>query len=435
AKNRPEPSPDVVGKASERKGAEVDKRAEQVLREAAKTLTTIRSIEFRAEREGALVVPGGARGPVNNGYFFRLSGNLYRDDEFDEKGAATESYSFNGSMFQFFSETLSAFRESKHWMGTRPQTSFLDPISQAYSWVYPTNAPRTWETLRSRETWDDVARRTRFISEVKSEGRTIATLEIERRGETGRNFVLSVQFDKDHRCVPIAKTSYFLPDRTLSGTEVVKRFSDVDAGDAGHIRLPIEVELKWAGGDEDYRIVENTLRINQPIDADVFTLPRSRAKTNWGPYGLDEKTADFFKPRGPLTDRLVTAQDDARRNDQRVLLILGDADSDASQKLFDLREKDWRRPLYDYQQVAIAKSDSAAADSLKKTYPELAGLDWPAFVVLNEAGKVLGSRSLSLSGADTTEESTRVSDFLASHARERLDAEKLLADALARARR
>jgi hypothetical protein len=55
--------------------------------------------------------------------------------------------------------------------------------------------------------------------------------------------------------------------------------------------------------------------------------------------------------------------------------------------------------------------------------------------VLDEAGKVLASRSLSLSGADTAAESAKVRDFLANYAPEKLDAENLLADALARARR
>ena len=61
----------------------------------------------------------------------------------------------------------------------------------------------------------------------------------------------------------------------------VNRFADVDAGDAGRIRVPIDVSLKWAVGDVTHRMVEATLQINQPIDADVFTIPRSRANNIW----------------------------------------------------------------------------------------------------------------------------------------------------------
>jgi hypothetical protein len=242
--------------------------------------------------------------------------------------------------------------------------------------------------------------------------------------------VYSVNFDKQHGCVPVAYSTYLVPGRKYNGTVEVKRWSDKDAGDGKRVRIPIEIEEKSPHVNGVFRIVESTLRINQPIDLDLFSLPRTRAKQIWG-----ETAAGLFKPAGSLDERLDAAQAIARRNDQRVLLILGDADSEASQRLFDLREKDWRRPLYDYQQVAIAKNDSAATDSFKKSYPDLAGLDWPAFVVLDQAGKVLGSRSLSLSGADTAAESAKVRNFLAKYAPEKLDAEKLLADALGRARR
>ena len=271
-------------------------------------------------------------------YLFRLDGNRYRDDEFDANGRATASYSFDGTKYQGFIEQLLGYRESKQWMGNRPQTSFADPISEAYDWVFPTNSRRSWETLQSRESWNDLARRTRFIGKTKSEGRTTVTLEVERRGENGQYYIISVDFDKDHNCVPIRTTSYYLANRKLSGTRVVMHFADVDVGDAGRMRIPIEVSEKWAGNGTTSRIDEKTLRINQPIDADVFTIPRDRAKTIWG-LTLEDDTADFFKARGPLQERLAAAQDDARRNRQRVLLILGDADSKASLKLTDLRKQ------------------------------------------------------------------------------------------------
>ncbi len=413
---------------------QVDERAKQVLDASAKLVTAIHSIEFRAESEGTLVAPGGAKEPVKHSYLFRLDGNRFRDDEFDAKGRASESYSFDGTKYQGFVEQLLGYRESKQWMGNRPQTSFEDPITKAYSWAFPPNSRRCWETLQSRESWNDVARRTRFIGETKSQGRTIVTLEVERRGENGQYYIISVDFDKDHGCVPIGTTSYYLANRKLSGTHVVMHFDDVDAGDAGRMRIPIEVSEKWEDNETTSRIDEKTLRINQPIDAYVFTIPRDRAKIIWGLI-LEDDTADFFKPRGPLQERLTAAQDDARRNRQRVLLILGDADSRASLKLTDLRETDWRRLLYDYQQVAIGKGDSAAVGLFKKAYPDLVDLQWPAFVVLDEAGKVLGSIELSLDGADTKAGSAKAVEFLHKHAEEKLDAEKLLADALSQARR
>ena len=259
----------------------IDPRAQNVLIQSSRPLNAIRTIEFRAESVGTVNQPGGGKGQLSCAYFFHSNGNLYRDDEFDPNGRPSDSYSFNGTIYQFFSNEFSAFRESNQWMGTRNQTSFLDPISEAYSWVYPTNARRTWETLRSRESWDDVVNRSIYIGEKSVDGRKVVTLEVQRRGESGQDFVFTVDFDKDHSCVPIAKTTYLLPSRKLTGTTRVNRFADVDAGDAGRIRVPIDVSLKWAVGDVTHRMVEATLQINQPIDADVFTIPRSRANNIW----------------------------------------------------------------------------------------------------------------------------------------------------------
>jgi Thioredoxin-like len=444
AEAKPATVRDAVAKTLQQPSAEVDKRAEQVLREAAKTLMAIQSIEFRAERDELLAtvprgpnikLPDGWTGHLKDSYLFRSNGNAFRVDSFDTHGIAERSKCFTGTLFQIRDEKLSAYRESKHRMGNAPETPFPSPISEAYTWAYPMNGFRSWEELRSHESWNDLAKRARFIGEATSEGKTILTVEVQRQSSSGKAFLYSIDFDKEHGYTPVAWSSYSLPDRNPSGATVIKRWIDADAGAAGRVRIPIEVENKSTSISGVIRIAEDTLHINQPIDDDVFTLSQSRIKHNLGPYGLDEKTADFFKPRGALAERLTSAQAVACRNNQHVLLILGDADTKASQRLFDLREKDWRRPLYDYQQVAIAKNDSAATDSFKTTYPDLAGLDWPAFVVLDEAGKVLGSRSLSLSGTDTAAESAKVGDFLAKQAPEKLDAEKLLGDALARARR
>jgi hypothetical protein len=265
-----------------------DNRAADVLAASSRTLIAIQSIEFRAERDLFMLppkakvpnakLPDGWTGRAKDGYVFRSNGNEYRVDEFNENGAPTECYSFNGTTFQFFSEKLSAFRESKQRIGPEPLVPFPDPISLAYEWVYPTSAARSWDTLRSRQTWDDVVNRSRFINERKSGGATIAMIEIERLAASGQTFIYSVEFDKDHGSVPIAWSSYLLPDRKFSTSVLVKRWSDAAAGDAGYIRIPIDAEMKSAGASGMFHIIENSLRVNKLIDEDLFSIPRSRAQ-------------------------------------------------------------------------------------------------------------------------------------------------------------
>ena len=58
--------------------------------------------------------------------------------------------------------------------------------------------------------------------------------------------------------------------------------------------------------------------------------------------------------------------------------------------------------------MAIGQDDADAVAALKKSYPDIAGLRWPALVALDETGKVLGSIELSLSVADTRAGSAQV---------------------------
>lgn len=416
---------------------EIDQRAKQVLDKSAKNLLLIESIEFRAELVPAVALAADRRNPMKNvpprvlcSYLFRCDGDKWRVDEIMGTATEPESYSFNGESFQFLSAKLSAFRESKHRMGSRPQCPFRSPIGYAYFWAFPRDGFVSWEELRDRDNWSAIAKRAKYVGETSSKSQSIVTLEVERVSTGGKAFLYLVDFDKEHSCVPVAWSSCSLPDRQPSSEVAVKRCVDVGAGMGRTVRIPVEVEHGGA-----VRIIEDTLRVNQPIDDRVFTLPRDRAKHDLGPYGLDEKTADFFKQRGPFSKRLATAQEDARRNHQRVLLIFGDPDTESSQRFFELREKDWGKQLYEYQQLPIGKTDAVAVEAFRKSYPKLTDLGWPAIVVIDESGEALGSLSLTLSADALALEATKAREFLDRYAFEKPDAERLLADALALAKR
>jgi hypothetical protein len=433
--------PPADASATQAEPQQIDERAKQILDKAASNLMAISSIEFRAERDmkfdfpkadapGVSELPSGAK----DSYMFRCDGDLWRVDEFKEDGSHLESYSFNGKLFQALSVEFSTFRESKHRMGTRPQVPFPHPISQAYEWVFPVKGnylTSNWDELRDRGEWNALTKGARYIGRAKPET-TIETLEVTRIINSRPAFTYSIDFDKERGYAPV---SWSVPQRnTAPITVVVKRWADIDSGSGRRIWLPVEASYDSSDIKGTVRIVESTLRVNQPIAEEVFTLPRSAAKHDLGPYGLDEKTADFFKTRGPLAERLTNAHDDALLNRQRVLVIFGDPDAECSQRLFELREKDWRRPLYEYQQLPIGKNDVAAIHAIRKTYSNLADVKWPSLVVLGETGKALDSLALSSSSAGITTDSVKTVEFLKKYALEKLDAERLLAGALAKAK-
>jgi len=424
---------------------EIDERAKQVLTESLKTLAAIGSIEFRTERDLKVLGPAppgadAAKWPhrLKDSYIFRTDGRKWRVDEFNEAGAETRSHSFNGENYQYLDAELSMFRESRHrFSQAAPQTPFRSPISLAYEWAYSKNSWLSWEDLTLRENLEEILADRSFhvIGERKSDAGTVVTIAQKVKSSTGRLFVSLLEFDRGHDCLPLALIARSPPSEKPLSSVIVKRSAEVETGDGRHLRLPVEAELESSGISGVIRILENTLRINQPIDDEVFTLDRNRAKHVLGPIALDEKTADFFKTRGPLAERLAATQDDARRNHQRVLLILGDPESESSQRLFALREKDWRRLLYEYQQLPVGKNDAAAVEAFQKRYPELTNLGWPALFAIDQDGKALGSLSLTLSTATLAAETAKGREFLERYAFEKPDAERLLADALARAKR
>lgn len=430
--------------ASPQSAQPIDERAKQILDKAASNLMAIGSIEFRAEEDMQFSFPPGVKdfaSRAKDGYLFRCDGDMWRVDEFLGAGPRSESYSFNGKMFQFLSAEFSAFRESKHRMGTRPQVIFGHPISRAYQWVFPQNgfAWGDWSEMRDRGNWTAVATRAKYIGQAKPEAKSIVTVELPLTSKSGIAFVNSINFDTEHGFAPASWSSFLLPNRKLTSSVVVKRWTDFDNASGPRIWLPVEVSIEESarGGISirgTVRVVEGTLHINQPIAEEVFTLPRSAAKHDWGPYGLDEKTADFFKTRGPLAERLAIAQDDARLNHQRVLVIFGDPDAEISQRLFELREKNWRRALYEYQQLPIGKNDAAAIDEFRKRHPEVAEVNWPSFVVLDEQGKALDWLTLASTSAGLAQDAAKTEEFLHRHALQSFDAERLLADALAKAK-
>ncbi len=420
----------------------IDERAKQILDKAASNLMAIGSIEFRAERDMELSYPKDSvpwkdlPSHVKDGYMFRCDGETWRIDGFLEGGSPSDSYSFNGKMFQHLSAEFSTFVESNHRLHPGAQTPFPHPISEAYDWVFPVKdgyLSANWDELRNRENWNAIATRAKLVGDAKSETaiETVELWQTSRSGQTSRQ--CSIDFDKEHGYEPVS-WSIKVPERNYFRTAVVKRWANVEIESGRRVWLPVEASFEEPFLKGTVRIVESTLRVNQPIAEEVFTLPRSAAKHILGPVALDERTADFFKMRGPLAERLATAQDDARLNHQRVLVIFGDPDAEISQRLFEVREKNWRRALYEYQQLPIGKNDAAAIDEFRKKYPDVTEINWPSFVVLDEQGKALDSLTLASTSAGLTKDSGTTEAFLHQHALESPDAERLLADALAKAK-
>jgi thiol-disulfide isomerase/thioredoxin len=173
-----------------------------------------------------------------------------------------------------------------------------------------------------------------------------------------------------------------------------------------------------------------------PREAGLIELGVTQALSEPKPYQpptIEERTAEFFKDRGPLAERVAKAQGEARRCYLRVLVVMGDPASRASQKFLDARD---HKRMNDYQWIGLAAASAEARAAIKRQFGDTtAELTLPALVALDESGDVLDKISLPFDGPDEPAAVAACNKFLDQHALPQLDAENLLSDALDRARR
>jgi RNA polymerase sigma factor (sigma-70 family) len=170
----------------------------------------------------------------------------------------------------------------------------------------------------------------------------------------------------------------------------------------------------------------------KPSKAERVALADMRVPRLYRPPTLEEKTEQFFRNRGDLRQRVARARAESKSHYLRVLLIVADPKAPTAAKLTALREDETIAPaLWEHEQVAVAADDAAAKTVLREEYGlDVAKAKLPALVVLGEDSKVMAQTSLELERATAAKD---VKAFLAAHALPRRDAERLVADALARA--
>jgi RNA polymerase sigma factor (sigma-70 family) len=176
----------------------------------------------------------------------------------------------------------------------------------------------------------------------------------------------------------------------------------------------------------------------KPARAETIELGDTSFQELARPLTPEEKTARFFKPRGNLAERIARARAEAKRHYLRVLLVVADPGDEKARRLNELREDNEAvvAALAEYEQVAVAADDAEALAVLRQTYA-LQGdpVKEPVLLVLGDDGKVTATHRPDLSGKDPAATGQELVKVLAAHALPRRDAEKLLADALERARR
>lgn len=197
------------------------------------------------------------------------------------------------------------------------------------------------------------------------------------------------------------------------------------------------------------------------IDLPDVALADASPGMVWLHADLPARAANRFGSKIAIADRIAQAASDARRERRRLMLVLGDPKSSATQmllKTFDgvdgpedyavmIRRSEaaigrgppfvdeFKRPIADFERVHIDVTDAKAAAHLAERYRiDVAKIGLPALVILGDEGRPAAIRWFSPAGDPPTLDLPPVRDFLTQHMLPVRNAEDLLAAAFQQAR-
>jgi hypothetical protein len=199
-------------------------------------------------------------------------------------------------------------------------------------------------------------------------------------------------------------------------------------GQTYHVDVTIEKDQSW-----------RTVQTLSPMEGaaidmgDIKLAPERRQLT------VTEMRRAAFDAKGTPVERFDNARRDARLSHQHVLVVFGDPEDRLCKQLYDASrdEEQLGSTLEDYRTLWIAADGDrlAAAQALaKKLGVDLANAG-PVLAVANIDGELIGMKHAADLKKDGKFRSDEARAFLESIAPKRFDAEVLLADALARAKR
>ncbi len=196
---------------------------------------------------------------VSEVYTLVESGVCFRVETEDDVNA------FNGTLFQALYKDSNTYVETQE-LNNAPVTPYGTPIRWLYFWAFPPQGNGSFQSIKDAGVWDAIA--------ANCEGLADNTIAYDKYLPSGDVYRYEIQFDATGHVNQWA--SYKMPDRIWSSS-VNLISSKIFSTDVGDIWIPTKVEVKAASSSGTVWFDEDTLRINDDIDADVFALSRLSA--------------------------------------------------------------------------------------------------------------------------------------------------------------
>jgi hypothetical protein len=193
----------------------------------------------------------------------------------------------------------------------------------------------------------------------------------------------------------------------------------------------------------------NQLRlVDRPgtTDLEYIELPKWRHRTSIEERKVSQyvdlaaRAASRFNSKIRLATRLSEAAGDAAREYRRVLLVLGDPATPATQSLFKTIDgievdPEFVRILADFRVVFVPVNDQNSVKHLAQNYQlDVTNLTMPAVALLGDDGKLAAPRSIPTAGDPPVAEVAVLRDFVTRHRPPTRNAEELVNSALRLAR-
>jgi hypothetical protein len=199
------------------------------------------------------------------------------------------------------------------------------------------------------------------------------------------------------------------------------------AGQKWDVNLTMEKGESW-----------RTLQTVSPSAGETVLLGDLKVMPERKPLTAAEMRRAAFDVKGTPAERFEKAQRDARLSNQHLLVIFASPDEKRAMQLYAAARdrEELRSTLDDYRTLWIPtdRDRLAPAQELAKKLRVDVGADTaPLMIAVNKDGEPIGVQDTATLLKNGKLDHGEVKQFLAGLAPERLDAEKLLADALARA--
>jgi hypothetical protein len=210
-------------------------------------------------------------------------GDLYNgtnDAPLDFSLPAVKRFAFDGDRYQRFSQadrTLKLFNSADRSM----PLGFGNPLVIPYYWLFDQGEILTWPAVRDPARWNVAFKHATGFSKDKPSGDCFSTF-------SQKNLQLNfrVRFSAAANYYPTTFTATRAKDGVVVYEVKVQEYHRVQNEGCVAI-VPLSVLFTQTGNDgsfpmrHEYSIELSSLRVNQGVDEDIFTLPRSAASFIW----------------------------------------------------------------------------------------------------------------------------------------------------------